>query len=136
MLIKVVWLAIPVVIGLWLLATSLTDRRDWRLLLAIRRARLEIREISRKRTPDTDVFSDQGTTAINPRYLSFSIRTASDNEPDLLSKDPELYQQFSGALRRAGYPQKTVPFVHFGVESQKTVDRDYRRSWNERRQMP
>ena len=37
---------------------------------------------------------------------------------------------------RAGCPTDTVPVVHFAVESQETVDRDYGGSWNERNRMP
>ncbi len=137
MLTLFVWLVAAVVIVLMLgFAKTLTNKYDWRLWPAIHRARREIRNIARQRIPNADAFSHQGATAISPGYLSFSIRTATDKERDLLCEDPEIYQQFCDALRRAGYPQDTVPVVHFGIESQETVDRDYGGSWSERGQMP
>jgi hypothetical protein len=137
MLALLVWPAVAVMVVLLLsFAKMLTDRYDWRLLPAIRRTKREIREIARQRIPEADVFSHQGATAISPGYLSFSIRTTTDKERDLLCQDPEIYQQFCNALRKAGYPQNTVPVVKFGIESQETVDRDYGGSWTERGQMP
>lgn len=132
-----IWLvAVVVVVLLLAFARSLTNTYDWRLLPAIRRAKQAMREIVRRRIPSADVFSHQGATAISPGNLSFSIRTATDKERDLLCGDPEIYQQLCDALRRAGYPQGTVPVVKFGIESQETVDRDYGGSWSERGQMP
>ncbi|MFZ0477988.1 MAG: hypothetical protein WAL71_02475 [Terriglobales bacterium] len=131
------WLVAAALIVLSLVfARMLTNTYDWKLWPAIRRTKRDIREIVRQRVPNAEVFSHQSATAINPGHLSFSIRTATDKERDLLCGDPELYQQFCDALREAGYPQNTVPVVKFGIESQETVDRDYGGSWSERSQMP
>ena len=39
-------------------------------------------------------------------------------------------------ILRVGYPADAVPFVHFRIESQETVDRDYGGSWVEESEMP
>ena len=109
---------------------------DWRLWPAIRRDRYEIRQIARQRIPHAEVYSSQGATAISPGYLSFCIRTNTDKERDLLREDLTIHQQFQDALVRAGYPEATNPVVHFGIESQETVDRDYGGSWREATSMP
>lgn len=109
---------------------------DWRLWPAIRRARHEIGLIARQRIPHAEVYSSQGATAISPGYLSFCIRTNTDKERDILREDLTIHQQFRDALVRAGYPEATNPVVHFGIESQETVDRDYGGSWHEAMSMP
>ena len=45
-------------------------------------------------------------------------------------------QDFRDALTTAGYPQETDPVVHFFVQSQETVDREYGGSWYEAAEMP
>lgn len=115
---------------------TLTNTYAWWLWPAIRRARREIREVARKRIPGADVFSHQGATAINPAYLAFCVTTTTDKERDLLSHDTEIYREFCDALKRAGYPEDAIPRVHFGIESQETVDRDYGGRWRERIEMP
>jgi hypothetical protein len=112
------------------------DRFNWRLWPAIRRARRDIRKVARQRIPDAEVYSSQGATAISAGYLSFCIRTDTDKQRDLLRQDPDIHRQFRDALIRAGYPQDTDSVVHFGIESQETVDRDYGGSWHEASQMP
>src|SRR5262249_11774225 len=109
---------------------------DWKRWPAIRRARRGIREIARQQVPNAEVFSYQGATKINPGYLSFWIRTASDKERDSLCQAPNIHSQFRNALLRAGYPTNTVPVVHFRIESQETVDRDYGGSLNEALRVP
>ena len=132
-----VWLiAAVMIVSLLAFTKSLNKSYDWRLWPSIRRARREIREVARQRIPKAEVFTHEGATALNPGHLAFCITTATDKERDLLCEDPEIYQQFRNALLRAGYPQDTVPVVHFGIESQETVDRDYGGSWSERTQMP
>ncbi len=129
-----------IVIGVVLLGLGFTQMLaasySWRLWPVIRRARRKVREVARRRNPNVDVSSSQGATAISPRYLAFCIRTDTDKERDLLCEDPEIYQQFRDALLRAGYPQDAIPFVHFGIQSQETVDRDYGGRWHEAGQMP
>ena len=132
-----VWIVAAVVIfSLFGLTKMFVKIYDWRLWTVIRRARREIREVARQRIPKAEVFTHEGANALNPGHLAFCITTATDKERDLLCEDPEIYQQFRNALLRAGYPQDTVPVVHFGIESQETVDRDYGGSWSERTQMP
>jgi hypothetical protein len=53
-----------------------------------------------------------------------------------LRREPQLYQQLSGALLRVGYPADAVPFAHFRIESQETVDQDYGGNWVEESEMP
>jgi hypothetical protein len=97
---------------------------------AIRRARRELKGIARQRVPNAKVYTHQGATAISPGYLFFGIKTVTDEERDRLSQDPRIHEQFRAALVRAGYPTETIPVVHFGVQSQETVDRDFGGSWS------
>jgi hypothetical protein len=86
-----VWLVTAVVIFLLLsFASMLTKTYDWRLWLAIRRARREIGAIARRRIRKASVFSHQGATAIDPAYLAFFVKTATDKDRDLLCQDPEI----------------------------------------------
>jgi hypothetical protein len=55
----------------------------------------------------------------------FRIAVSTDRERDDLRKEPLLYERLSGALRLVGYPPETVSLVHFRIESQETVARDY-----------
>jgi hypothetical protein len=112
------------------------DLYNWKLWPAIRRARRDIRKVARQRIPNAQVYSSQGATAISAGHLSFCIRTDTDKERDLLRQDPDIHRQFRDALIRAGYPKETHPVVHFSIESQETVDRDYGGSWDEASQMP
>jgi hypothetical protein len=50
--------------------------------------------------------------------------------------ESQLYQQLSGVLLHVGYPADAVPFVHFRIESQETVDRDYGGSWVDESELP
>jgi hypothetical protein len=59
-----------------------------------------------------------------------------DKQRTILSEEPEIHKQFRDALVKAGYPPATVPVVHFAIQSQETVDRDYGGSWDEAGQMP
>jgi len=101
--------------------------------LALRRAGQEIEEVARRYCPTAKVVSFSGAT---PARSSFRIAVATDGVRDRMRNGPELYQQFCGALLRAGYPEDAVPFVHFRIESQETVDRDYGGSWAEEAEMP
>jgi hypothetical protein len=109
---------------------------DWKRWPAIRRARKIIREVARQRCSNAKVFSHQGATKIDPRYLNFLITTDTDGERDLMRNDSQIYEQFCNALLNAGYPQQAIPSVHFSIESQEKVDRDYGGRWNEAIQMP
>lgn len=109
---------------------------DWKLWLRIRRARREVTEVAHRRNSKTRVVSRQGATAISPRYLAFSILTDTDRERDLLRQDSEMYEELRGALEKAGYPQEAIPLVHFGIQSQETIDREYGGNWREAADLP
>ena len=137
MLALFVWVAVAVVIALLMgFAKMLAGKYDWKLLLVIRRARREIRRVAQQRVPNAGTFSIQGATAINPSYVDFWITTATDKERDLLARDAEIYNQFCEALLKAGYPQDAASRVHFRIQSQETVDREYGGSWREAAEMP
>ena len=104
---------------------------NWKLWLPIYRARGLIRVMARQRVPTADVISMQGATSISPRYLSFSIKTTTDRERDLLRNDPEIINDFRKALRVARYPEEAIELVKLGVESQETIDREHAGNWNE-----
>ncbi len=137
----IVMLVVSIVVGfgvfiLLAVTAMLGSTFDWRLWPAIRRAKREMRQIARKRDPDAQVLSRQGATRIDPRHLWFSIRTKTDHQRDQLCEDSTLYPELRDALLRSGYPAASVPLVHFGVQSQETVDRDYGGSWSEADEMP
>jgi hypothetical protein len=106
---------------------------SWKLRLAVRRARHEIEGISRHYCPTAQVSSRRGAT---PSHLSFRIAVGTDKERDRMRGEPNLYQQLCSALVRVGYPPEAVSAVHFRIESQETVDRDYGGSWQEESEMP
>jgi hypothetical protein len=106
---------------------------SWKLWLAVRRARREIEAIVRTHCGDARVSSRQGAT---PNHVWFRIAVNTDKERNRLREEPNLYQQLSTALVRVGYPPDVVPAVHFRIESQETVDRDYGGSWDEESEMP
>lgn len=109
---------------------------DWKLWPAIRRAKQEIKKTARRRIRNAEVLSKQGATKINPGHLSFCVKTDTDKERDVLSRDPEIYRDFRAALATAGYPTDTDPVVRFGIQSQETVDRDYGGNWDEAAEKP
>jgi hypothetical protein len=109
---------------------------DWRLWPAIRRARRGIRDVARQRVSNADVSSFQGATALNPGHLGFLIMTRTDEERDLLCQDSDIHRRFRGALAESGYPTDTMPVVHFRIESQESVDRNYGGDVNEAIRMP
>jgi hypothetical protein len=117
-------------------AKMFTKIFDWRLWRTIRRAKCEVRQIARQRIPSADAFTRQGATAINPRYISFWITTATDKERDLLRQDEAIYRKFRDALERVGYPRDAVSLVRFVIQSQETVDREYGGRWSEATEMP
>ena len=109
---------------------------DWKLLPAIRRARRKVERAACRRVPNAEVSSSQGATSINPAHLAFCIRTSTDKERDLLRQDSTIYEEFRTALVKSGYPPDAISRVHFGIESQETVDRDFGGSWREAVEMP
>ena len=70
------------------------------------------------------------------KHFSFRVAVRTDRERDHMNGEPHLFQQLTGALLRVGYPADACPFVHFRIESQETVDRDYGGSWIEESEMP
>jgi hypothetical protein len=130
------FLAAIILIVLSIFAAVIRPTFDWRLWPAIWRARLNIKAVARKRVATAEVVSRQGATKISPGHLSFGIRTRTDRERDILCQDPDIHKEFRDALVKAGYPAETHPVVHFGIQSQETVDRDYGCSWYEASEMP
>lgn len=130
------WCAVAITSLCLLAIAKIIAYYDWRLWPAVRRARREIGTIALRRVPHANVFSSMGPATSTHRNLWFLIRTHTDKERDTLRIDPDIYQQFTDALLRAGYPPNSVPLVHFGIESQETVDRDYGGSWREASEMP
>ena len=104
---------------------------DWKLWPAIRRAKREIRNAAQQRVANAEVFVRQGATKISPGHLAFLIKTNTDNERDLLRQDSHFFNDFRDALATARYPLETDPVVHFLIESQETVDREFGGSWYE-----
>jgi hypothetical protein len=92
--------------------------------------------VARQRVPNAGTFSLQGATAIDPGNVDFWITTATDKERDLLCQDPDIYKEFGNAILRAGFPQDAVSRVHFRIQSQETVDREYGGRWREATEMP
>ena len=109
---------------------------DWKLWPAIRRTKRQVKEIVDQHVAGARVFSTQGATRIDPRYLTIWIATNTDDERNRLRKEPKLYEQFCEALVRAGYPKESIPIVGLVVESQETVDRDFGGRWTEATEMP
>jgi|SRR5215469_8182605 len=131
------WFLAPIILIVLLgLMAVVKSTFDWRLWPAIWRARRNIQAVARKRVATAEVVSRQGATKISPAYLNFDIRTQTDRERDILRQDPDVYKEFCDALVEAGYPAETHPVVHFGIQSQETVDRDYGGSWSEASEMP
>jgi len=87
--------------------------------------------VARQRVATVEVVSHQGATRISPGYLTFSLKTQTDKERDILCHDPDIHQQFRDALVKAGYPSETRPVVHFVIQSQETAERDYGGNWYE-----
>jgi hypothetical protein len=123
------FLAAIMLIVLVIFAAVIGPTFDWRLWPAIWRAKRNIKAVARKRVATAEVVSHQGATKISPGNLSFCIRTRTDRERDILCQDPDIHKEFRNALVKAGYPAETHPVVHFGIQSQETVDRDYGGSW-------
>jgi|SRR5450432_733463 hypothetical protein len=85
---------------------------DWKRWPAIRRARKRIREVARQRCSNAKVFSHQGATKIDPRYLNFLITTDTDRERDLMRNDSQIYEQFCNVLLMPDIPSKrSRPFI-------------------------
>lgn len=72
------------------------------------------------RVPNAGTFSVQGHTG-----KDFWSTTAIDRERDLLCEDPMIYRQFCNAVLGTGYPPDAISSVHFRIQSQETVNRDY-----------
>lgn len=137
MLMLFFWLVATAAIVLLLgFAKLFNAKYDWKLFPAIWRARAELREVARKRVPNANIFSVQEATAIDSRLVDFWITTDTDKERDLLAADPEIYIHFCDALARAGYPPSAITGVHFRIQSQETVDREYGGRWREATSMP
>jgi hypothetical protein len=109
---------------------------DWKLQSTIRRAKREVQKTVYPFYPSAKVLVKQGATRIDPRYISFWVATETDQQRNSLRTVPKLHEKLCGALLRAGYPADSTPLVHFLIESQETVDRDFDGSWPEAMEMP
>ncbi len=91
MLGSIAWLLVAVVLFLVLgVVTLLASAFDWTLWPTIRRARRELIRVARQRCPNATVFSQQGATKIDPRYLGFLIKTNTDEERQAASRPESL----------------------------------------------
>ena len=130
------FLAAIMLIVLVIFTAVIRHTSAWTLWPAIWRARRNIEAVARKRVATAEAVSHQGATKISPGHLSFGIRTRTDRERDILCQDPDIHKEFRDALVKAGYAAETYRVVHFGIQSQETVDRDYGGSWYEASEMP
>ena len=105
----------------------------WRLSSAVRDAKRRIRELAIKKSSLVRISSRLGAT---PERLVIWIGTRTDAESESLRKDPDFVTEFRNALLQSGYPADAVPFVHFDILSQETVDRDYAGRWAEAQEYP
>lgn len=71
-----------------------------------------------------------GAYDIDPKHLVFWICVKSDNDKKTLQLNEPLKQELRNTLVEFDYPEKAIPFVHIGFESQETVDRESNGSWH------
>ena len=109
--------------------TLVRSSYDWKLWPAIQRAKRNIKKSVRRRVPSAEVWCKQGATRIRPGYLSFLIKTNTDQDRDLLRQDPQIITDFRYALAEAGYPAATDRLPYLSIQSQETVDREYGGRW-------
>lgn len=57
------------------------------------------------------------------------LATATDAQRDALSGEEPLLKDVREAVASAGYPPDELHNIHSTVQSQETVDRDYKGSW-------
>jgi hypothetical protein len=100
----------------------------WNLYPTIIRSRRAMRRVLRNHGYGFRVHTF-GATSIDPRHLCVCIDVNSDQQRERLREDHALMDQLRQALLMSGYPAESVPLVSFSIESQETVDRDFRGNW-------
>ena len=101
------------------------DRPD--LVPAVERAEAEILRIVRTIVPNASLIRTGPYDFGRGAYWACTITTKTDDERDRivrLAEDKELFLRLRNAAIDAGFAPRA-----FGVESQETVDRDYKGSW-------
>jgi hypothetical protein len=93
------------------------------------RAKREFLNVIRKRIPSAKMFIVGGTNAHPVVWTT----TPSDIERDQLREDESLRDRFRTLLLQAEYAAGDIPLVQFVYESQETVDREFKGSWNQRK---
>jgi hypothetical protein len=101
------------------------DRPD--LVLAVERAEAEILRIVRTIVPNASLDRAGPLDFGKGAYWVCTIKTKTDEERDRivkLAQEEEFFLRLRNAAIDAGFAPRA-----FGVESQETVDRDYKGSW-------
>jgi len=88
-----------------------------------------IREIASTAVSEEHWVTHYGANDIHPRHLVFWICVESDAERDRLRSDAALLDRLKSTLGAANYPEEGRAGVHFGFESQETVDRESGGNW-------
>jgi hypothetical protein len=92
-------------------------------------AKRELLNVVRKRIPSAKMFIVSSANAHPVLWTT----TAIDLERDQLREDESLRDRFRALLLQVEYAAGDVPLVQFVYESQETVDREFRGSWNQRK---
>ena len=71
-----------------------------------------------------------GAYDIDPKYLVIWICVESDKVKSDLNSDSDLVNKLREILIKHNYPEKAVPLVHIGFESQETVDKVSNGDWS------
>ena len=88
-----------------------------------------IRAIASAAVTEEHWVTHYGANDIHPRHLVFWICVESDAERDRLRSDAALMERIRNTLDVVDYPEEGKAGVHFGFESQETVDRESGGNW-------
>jgi hypothetical protein len=110
--------------------------REWRLLGVIRRARRFLENSLISDYSGMKVIVRQGATHIDLKLLAFLVGTRTEGEAQELRQSGLVLLRGREALKRAGYADEIIPFVHFPIISQEMVDEKYAGNWSEAMDMP
>jgi hypothetical protein len=103
------------------------DHRRSDLLPAVERAEAEILRIVRAILPDASLIPGDPYDFGKGAFWTCVIKTKTDEERDLiirLAQEEEFFLRLRNAAIDAGFAPRS-----FGVESQETVNRDFKGSW-------